>query len=320
MNQLVIPFSVEGTEYPKLFFGEKQRYSSMTSVAFINEHLLACASYCMHELYLVRFDLPSKMYEVLDSIETTGGADNESGPTDILCYRQQSDGRHILLASDFNNCSVTLYEVLLSDHKLKHLRSIWNRGCGFCHGVSFYPNDEDVLFFTTSGTTNPLCGVYGIRCSEEEHPLPFFAMQETGWLAKDVTFVDDNMMVAAFCNSAPDPNEQRFYDTKLVVYQVDVQGNKSRPLDEFLLPQHHVDSVIYKDENLYATVEGAEQQGRVMVFKVDRVTGKLQHKRDIDGFFFPHGVDVLPQPQPQHNLIAVSEYGNSTVIIRNLLR
>ena len=296
-----IHFQVE-TDKPMLYYGDETRYSSMTSVALITNKLLACASYCMSQLYLVEFDLPTQTSTILETLDTV------AGPSDLLVFREKN-GNHELITSDFENSSISLYEIIGS--KLCYRKTISNTACGPCHGISYYPYDDDVIVFTTSGTKNPLCGVYAINTNNSQI---FFGLINEGWLGKDVTFVNENIMVALFCNSAPNPMIKRYYDSKIVVYQVDLKGNRSLKLTELVIKRHHGDSCKYKGGKLYVTLQNADTQtGKVLVLDVDNITGMLTQVTELQNYSFPHGVDVY------NNMIAVSEYGTSTIDIRPLL-
>ena len=297
------------TDMQPLYYGEKLRYSSMTSVALISNHMLACASYCMREMYLVEFDFNSKTCSVLDKITTRGGRDGQPGATDLMCYRENSDGTHILITSDFQHCSVSFYEIT-KEKTLRYIKSVTNEVCSHCHGVSFYPGDDNVVFFTTTGTKNPFCGIYAFRLDKSDSG-PFFGLAEPGWLGKDVTFADDKTMIGLYCKGAPNPIERRDYATKIVVYRVDVHGNCSKKLDEKVVEHHHADSCTFDAGHVYVTTEGTQDEGRVMVCSVDILTGKLEHVGNIKGYAFPHGIDL------NSDFIAVTEYGTNTVDIRH---
>lgn len=295
-----IYFPVETNE-SCLYYGNKSRYSSMTSVTLITPNLLACASYCMKRLYLVSFDLSTQTYNILDNIETV------AGQSDLMIYRNNE-----LVTSNFENCSISFYEIL-ENTKLFHKKTITNTFCGPCHGVSFYPSDDNVIVFTTTGTQNPVCGIYAIYCNSSNDTLPFFALSEKGWLGKDVTFVSENIMVALFCNSAPNAAIKRYYDTKIVVYHVDLKGNRSRHLTELVIDRHHGDSCKYKNGKLYVTVQSADDStGKVLIFEIDKIMGNLTKIDELHDYNFPHGVDA------NDICIAVTEYGTSAVDIRLL--
>ncbi len=291
-----ISFPATESKYPKLLYGDNEaRYSSMTSIAFIDVNLFACSSYCMHLLYLVSFDLTKNSYKILDTLKT-------NGPTDLMCYRCG-----LLLLSNFTACSVSLYKVV-DNIKLQHLKNITNSFCGPCHGVSFYVGDPTIILFSTSGTKNQNCGIYAMKMDDG---APFFALQEKGWLAKDVTVIDAKKMVGLFCASAPNERERRYYDSKIVLYEIDLLNNKSRKLDELLVPRHHGDSCVYKFDKLYVTLQAADGgiDGHVAIYNV--TNNKINHEKCISGFIFPHGVDI----DSSNELIAVTEYGDSRVQI-----
>lgn len=305
---MIIPFELDKEKCKKdlLYYGDKQRYSSMTGIVFINEHLFVCSSFCMREMYLVEFNLDKNTYSILDTIDTLG-ENGKPCTTDLIDLYIDENGKIELITSDFSSSSISIYE-LVNYKKLKYIKSITNKVCGHCHGISYYPQNKDIIVFTTTGTKNPYCGTYAINKNKSSNP--FFGIREEGWLGKDVTFVNDKIMAVLYCDSAPNPRIKRYYSTRMVIYEVDIFGNKSRKLDEFKIDRHHVDSCIYRNGKIYITIEGVEEEGRIMVFDIDTKTGKLKHTRDIkNNYFFPHGIDI------KFGMIAVTEYGRSDVII-----
>lgn len=311
-----IPIKTETTDL-KLWYGDKQRYSSMTGVALITPELLVCSNYCMHSMYLVRFNLDENTYELIDSLPTSG-SNNLTGPTDILCARTSPNGSVLLLTSDFQHCSVSFYDLNAEHTKLNYLFSVDNKHLGHCHGVSYYPGDEDIVVFTTTGTRNPQCGVYAFRLSGliKTPPIasPFFQVREDGWLGKDCTFASPELLIALYCNSAPNHTEKRYYDCKVIVYRVNsnLTDNKADKLCEVITERHHGDSCVYADGKVFVTVEGVDRGGWVMVYNLDQISGALTLDHEVPGYSFPHGVDI------RFGLMAVTEYGTSTVDIRKI--
>lgn len=312
MDMLTIPFPITEiyTEMPELWYGNKPRFSTMTSVVFINQNLMVCSSYYSKCIYLVNFDIDKKIYTILDSIPT-------NGPTDLIDYRQfpnQKDGsiQHQLIVSNFTDCSTSIYEIINDCTKLSHINRLINKELGFHHGISFYQWDPNIIFIGTSGTTNPNCGVYAIRITDG---YPIFAIKEPGWLCKDVCFMDNNNMFVIYCNNAPSPIKQRQYSTKIVWYSlISIQENTYKKISETMLYRHHADSCKYHNKKIYITVEGVDTPGRVIIYSImdDDTLGKKYIKEygSIKGYQFPHGLDI------NYGLIAVSEYKCSDIIIK----
>ena len=295
----------------KLFYGDKERWSTMTSVVFITPQLLVCASYCARKLYLVKFDLEQDTYEILDGIDTVGDSEGkESGSTDLIDYAQLGDRTKRIVTSNFTQSSISIYHIVENDTKLKYIKSIVNEQCGPCHGISFHYSNKDIVFFGTSGTKNPYPAAYAIDISKK-NPKPFFAVYEKGWLAKDICFMNKNNMFVLYCNSAPNPNEIRRYATKIVHYYIDIDSGENGKICDIQIDEHHADCCLYTGGHLYVTVESADADtnGKVLIYNVDQRTGALVYKTSIQGFHFPHGIDL------NYGMLAVTEYGNNDIVI-----
>lgn len=306
-----IPFSLEDNPYNEelLYYGNRRRYSTMTSVVLISSSLLVCASYGFRKLYLVKFNLEDETYEVLDSIDTVGDSEGlVTGPTDLIDYCQET---RQLITSNFDQCSISIYSIE-NQCKLKYLKSIVNNRCGPCHGISYYPDNSNIVFFATTGTTNPYPAAYAINI-DQEFPKPFFAVYEMGWLGKDICFMNKNNMFVLYCNNAPNPNEQREYSSKIVLYFVDIYRGAYGKISEIKLENHHSDSCFYKNGKLYVTTQSLEGEGKVVIYNVDKTNGEFVYNSEIPGFNFPHGIDI------NYNTLAVTEYGNNDVVIKKFL-
>lgn len=314
---MIIPFNFNPNykNQQSLWYGNKNRYSTMTSVAFITKNLLVCCSYYMRKMYLVQFNLETKQYKILDEIPTIGDETGKiPGPTDLIDYKVLKNNTKQIITSNFNQCSMSIYELTKNNTKLKYIRSIVNKPFGPHHGIAYHPTRENIVFIGTSGTTNPNCGVYAIDINSKI-TTPFFGIKQPGWLCKDICFMDPNNPINIFvlyCDSAPNPTIKRQYSAKIVMYYLDLDQRKYAKISEIVIEQHHADAVKYFDGKLYTTVEGVDVPGRVIVHNVNKKTGEITYDKSITGYSFPHGIDI------KYGMIAVSEYGKSDIILGKL--
>lgn len=310
---MIIPFEIDkkSSNEQELYYGDKKRFSTMTSVILITPNLLVGSSYYSREIYLVSFDIEDETYKVLDTISTCGDAKMEvPGPTDLIDYRLCDNGTKQLILSNFNQCSMSIYEIIDNDKKIKQVRTIINTEYGNCHGISYYPGDKDIIFVGTSGTRNPNCGAYAINLMDDS-PKPFFGIKEKGWLCKDVCFMNSNNVFVLYCDSAPNPHIRRRYSAKIALYYIDMNPDvlEYGKISEHKIEQHHADAIKYHNGKLYVTVEGVDTPGRVYILDIDNKSGDMSFAGDIKGYCFPHGIDI------KYGMIAISEYGKSDIVI-----
>jgi len=292
---MIIQFPLNDNPYnqKKLWYAEKLRPSSMTGVTLLEPDLLVCSSYWMREIYLVKFD--DEKYEILDKQSTL--SNNKPTQTELLDSFKTLDGYKVI-ASNFSNHPLSCYEV--KNNKIKFLNSFPNIELGICHGVKIYSHDK--IFAAVSGCSNPNKGIYGFKDSVSK---PYFHLIHN-WLCKDLGFLDDSRMVVLTCSSAPNENQKRIYDTALEVYDI---TKNSKIIDRIEFKNTHADSIKIVNNDIFVTVEEVETNGSVWKFKFD---SKLHFIEKIGQYSFPHGIDV------KFGLIAVTEYGNSTVVISKI--
>ena len=290
-----IEFPINQNPYnqKKLWFAEKLRPSSMTGVTLLEPGLLVCSSYCMREIYLVKFDESS--YEIIDKQTTL--SNKKPTQTELLDSKKTADGFKVV-SSNFSNHPLSLYEV--KNQKIKFLSSFPNIEFGICHGVKFY--SENKVFTSFSGCSNPHKGVYGF---EEGKSKPFFNLKHN-WLCKDIGFLNEHIMVVLTCSSAPHDSQKRIYDTAIEVYDI---KNEKEIIDRVELKYSHADAIKIHKNNIFVTIEEVDNCGSVWQFQFDK---KLQFINKIGNYSFPHGIDI------KFGLIAVTEYGNSTVVLSKL--
>ena len=307
--KMKINFSLDENNYgeQELYYGNQKRYSSMTCIVFINENLLVCGSYCNRKLYLVEFDIEKNTYNIKQTIDSCGknyGKKNRVFSVDLIDY----NGKYIA-TSNFLSCSISLYK--LDKDGMKHVKSILNSEYGFCHGVKFHPFYEDIIFFTTSGSTNKNCGIYAIKYEDIGETIkPFFKLTNNNLLVKDVCFsdIDKNKLFGLFSTNAPSPNEKKIYTSKVSMYNVNIETNEFEKLYELNFDTNcHADCIQYHNNKLYVTIQEIDNEGFIYEILIDE--NRLILNKKIDGYSFPHGLNI------KYGLIGVKEYGNNCISI-----
>lgn len=318
----------------QLYFGEKKRYSSMTSVVFVSPNRLVCASYVMCEMYLVEFDMNKNEYKILFTLSTTNDPKRRTVVnTDLIDYNVELQ---MLVVSNYRHRSVTLYKYREREAKIVYERTIQNWPLGSCHGICWINND--VVGFGTCGRGNDQSGVYlcdlkqnKIIINQQEFQNNYSQEPCNVWLCKDVAInkfptnefptnetsknekKTDRILYAIYCEGAPHPTERLTYDSKVVMYRL---TNTLHKIKEQILPRCHCDCVRFVPPNsLYITIQLSEietqpidqiaELGKVLV--LDGET--LEIKKEYANYEFPHGVDV------RYGMMAVTEYSKSNIKI-----
>jgi hypothetical protein len=247
-------------------------------------------------MYLIRFDLDSGGHEIECCIPTRFGGKDVS--TDLLDL--DGDGR--LVTSNCAQGSVTLYR--LTDDRIEHDKDIAipAEKPPFCHGARFVPPDGSIVCATTTDKT----------------PFAYFLSAATGelvykfgdgkWKVKDVCFVAPGKMIVLFAKGAPTKHVATPYDSKLSLIALDLDAERHDVLHEHVFAGH-TDCCQYLRGSVY--VSNLDRDS-VLVFRVEDNCVIYDH--DIEGFDFPHGLDVLPDP----DLLAVTNYGNNSIALRRL--
>ena len=282
----------------KLFYGNKDRFSSLTGVIFISSNLLVACSYFNRRIYLIHFDLEKNTYEILHTINTINSK-RKKVVSDLLDY----NGKYIL-ASNLLDCSISLYYII--DNKLYYKKTITNKNLGLCHGISFYPSQNDIVFFTTSGTKNPNCGIYGLNLINNKIIV---SVTENNLLAKDVCFsLDGKKMYGIYSESAPSGIEKRIYSGKLVIYDINLKCEKKIiKKSELLLSDCHVDSIKVKDNKIYITAQELDAYG--YIYELIENDKKIILLNKFVNYDFPHGIDI------NFDMLGVTEYGKNCLNI-----
>jgi hypothetical protein len=297
---MIINFDLESIyKDTKLFYGNKDRYSSLTGVIFISSNLLVACSYFNRRIYLIHFDLEKNTYEILHTINTINSK-REKVVSDLLDY----NGKYIV-TSNLVDCSISLYYII--DNKLHYKKTITNKNLGLCHGISFHPSVKDIVFFTTSGTKNPNCGIYGLNTIDNKIIV---SVTENNLLAKDVCFsVDGNKMYGIYSESAPSGIEKRVYSGKLVIYNINLQSEKNKIIkkSELLLLNCHVDAIKVKDDKIYITAQELDADG--YIYELIENDEKIILLNKFGNYDFPHGIDI------NFDMLGVTEYGKNCLNI-----
>ena len=284
------------TRFKDPFYAKNRaRFAHVTGVKLIDQHTLVCSTLLGQRMYLVHFDQRSGRNRIECEIHTRNRQGDVS--TDLLDW----DGGSRLLTSDCEAKSVSLYRLDGGRLAYEDTVSIDGPGAGFCHGVKFVPGMADIVCATT--TTGDRY-TYFLSLTTRR---PVYRLGLGGWLPKDVAFIDARRLVICAMNQYIGPSPGGMIDGKIMLVELDGAWRSHKVIDEIPLAG--------------VVLEGAHVSGNIAYFadqsadKIHtcRIDGdRLRPGETLEGFSFPHGVDV------RGDLLAVANYGPSTVTLRKL--
>lgn len=276
---------------PNYFVGDRTRLATMTSVAFSSSNVMVVAHLVGEKLLVLDVDYASESFTCLDSQATTFSG--EPTITDLLDY----DGKNRLLTSNFDAGSGTLYSLV--NNRLQHLKDIsLPEGSGNCHGARFY--DRDIICLSTNRNY-----MFFVEIDSGQ----MFAQLKLPYHIKDFVVISENHIVACFAVKSPDSEVKPTYASGLLNLQVDLKKSDFRILHQWFFRPAAFDAICRDQESgrFYITDQFGD---RLLVVALQE--DKFSILGELDGFDFPHGVDV------GQNLLAVTNYGDSSVDILSL--
>ena len=265
---------------PLVTVGNRDRYSTATGVAFINENLLLAAAFNSKKIYLIEL-LPDRSSRILDVVKTKNNPD-------LLDYK---DG--IILTSDYPfmqaNGHASLYDLV--DNKIVFRKQIVLPNTK-AHGCEIV--DDKTIIITSNSDDNR--GVLFIDIESEKIIKNFNNFKH---YPKDACIVGDVLFIV--CAASLPQIGKTTVIKESIVYAFN--KNTFEKIDEATF-HGQTDSIVVNGENGFITVQGDDE---VVYFKF--VDNKLNIEKRIGGFSFPHGIDY------KNNKVAITNYGDNTIRI-----
>lgn len=269
----------ELTIAPEVTVGNRNRYSTATAVAFINENLFVSAAFNSKKLYLV--EITPEGHNILQEVKT-----NHS--PDLMKYK---DG--MIVTSDYPfmepNGHASIYRFIDGKIVFDFEIALINTKAHGCEII-----DKDNIIITSNSDHNR--GILFIDISTGIIKKNFNDFKH---YPKDVCIVGDVLFIVC-AQSLPQIGKTTVIKES-IVYAFD--KNTLEKIDEVTF-HGQTDSIVVNGEDGFVTIQGDDT---VLHFKF--VDGKLSIVKRIGGFNFPHGISSIGDK------IAVTNYGDNTIRI-----
>ena len=270
-----------------LFINGRSRISTATSVRFLDNRTIVCASLVGQRLYLIDFDLTDNSFRVLDSLDTT--FEGVLAETDLMDIDDQGN----IVTSNFYRGSATLY--CRSGGRINFVRDLHLGLDCFVHGIRLL--GSGILAVTATK------GPKGIHFFDLQNCQPLFHLP-LEFPTKDLCVLPGGNIAVIVAHGTPQRDQKSPYSSEIRLYELDIGRNYYRFVDSITLQQHHFDTLQYCDGKLLVIDQTYD---RVLLINIS----PLGVAGAINGFNFPHGLAA------KYGLLAVTNYGSNSVSIRS---
>ena len=272
----------ELTIEPQVTVGNRNRYSTATAVAFINDNLFVSAAFNSKKLYLV--ELTPEGHNILQEVKTRHSPD-------LMKYK---DG--VILTSDYPymepNGHASIYDLIDGRIVFRKEIPVPNTKVHGCEIV-----DKNTFIVTSNSDHNR--GIMFFSDANDGNDALKRIFSDLKHYPKDVCIVGD-VLFTVTSESLPQIGKTTVIKES-IIYAFD--KNTLEKIDEITF-HGQTDSIVVEGEDGYITIQGDDT---VLHFKFD---GKqLSIIKRIGGFNFPHGISCL------NGRVAVTNYGDNTIRI-----
>lgn len=276
-----------------VFIADRPRFAPLTSLRFVGGDRIVCGDFQGRTLTLFR--MRDDGYDVLDQIPSVidGG---EAVCTDLMDF----DGIDRIVTSNFASGTQSIYRLI--DDRLVFESEIRGKRPGQCHGVRFLGSDL-------------LLATYNAKTAPEIHVIDRLTGRSLRWWTldaqpQDIALLKDWVLVPARTDHISLSGIPRETIAATIYLFKRPQDWTTDPLDiaDIWQGEGHLDATaLYRDEIFIAN----QYCDRVDVFAVE--SGRIVHRRSLDGFYFPHGMDIRSD-----GLLAVTNYGDNSIRCRSV--
>lgn len=272
------------SKFELIYAGKRKRYATATSVSFVNDNLLICASFLNKEIYL--FDI--KLKEIIYKIKS-------NYYIDLLDYKNNLIVTANLRYKD-SPTSVSLFTVDIENKKIIFIKDIiLNPSCIEVHGVRII--DKNTIIITCTNDENRGILFYDIKNCKEIKRFNSFKYKP-----KDI-FIDESKNLLYILTTVTSPGFIKFKvkESYICVYEY----TTLKLIDQIcFIGQTDCLTILEKDFTTHGFVT-LQDDDSLYHFKFEK--NKLEFIDKIYGFNFPHGIASMK------NTIAVSNYGDNSI-------
>lgn len=273
-----------------VYLERRARYATVTSVKLLDPETLVCASFLEKKLYLLRFDPGRRTSRILDEIATT----HRGIPVETDLLDADPTGE-TLVVSNFHHGAFTQFH--REGDRLVFVRDLdFDLGTSKVHGVKFL--DGRILAGTVGSRPT------GVRFFDLQSAKPTVHV-DLPRKTQDVSFLSDREMIVLAVQGAPTRKHQTPYASELMRVRFDLATGECEIGSRRVFEDTHFDASVMHRGQLWLT-----DQRNDCVKRFDPET--LSEIGRIDGYDFPHGIDV------RFGWLAVTNYGANTIDVRKL--
>jgi hypothetical protein len=208
-----------------------------------------------------------------------------------------------VLTSNCEHRSVSIYRLTENGIVFVEAISIDDGDTGYCHGAKFVPGRPD-LVCVTSITRGRHVSFISLQTRRV-----VYRFSDEQWLSKDVCCVTLRLMVVVATREYVGQNPNSLSHSKISLIAVNPSFHGHQVLHEVVCEGSQFDGCHVARDIVYVADQARD------VVHVFRIRGdRLERAEDLEGFSFPHGIDV----SADGNILAVSNYGPNTVTLRRL--
>jgi glycosyltransferase involved in cell wall biosynthesis len=298
--KIVIPELNRSQFKDPFLVGNRARFATATGVKFISNSNFVVASLLGKQLHLFEFDPILRTSKLLVSIDSQNGSNLVS--LDAIDF----NGKDLLIGSDCEFSSISTYRVSNSTLEYAETIPVGNDTKNYVHGATFVTPDSKIVAACITD------GEKGISFYNKATKRRIGHFQSGEWGVKDMAMLGagSNRFIAVLAKS----NVGQELGTKHAINLVLVQTNKRffkfkkfKIVSEFLIPDESIECILIRGEYIFLASQSADS-----IIVIRHENDKLYKVDDLQGFSFPHGVDISPDGK----WMGVANYGTSSISIR----
>ncbi|CAB4932605.1 unannotated protein [freshwater metagenome] len=280
--------------------GNRARFATATGVKFVSDNQFVVASLLGQQLHLYEFDSKNRTGALVSTIDSHNG--NILVSLDTIDF----NGKDLIIGADCEFSSISTYRV--SNKSLEYLETIpvGDSPTNFIHGAIFATSDSNVVAACITA------GNKGISFYNRLTKKMIGHFSTGDWGVKDMAMLalDSDRFIAVCTKSNVGQDLKTEHAINLLVVQTSkwlFRFKRFKVISEFLIPDESIETIQIRGEYIFLACQSADS---ITVMRHEN--GNLYKVDELQGFSFPHGVDISPDGK----WMAVANYGTSSVRIR----